>query len=342
MSLIWISQLLWIINRPQWYHVIVTALVVAIAFTIRYNAMYYPIITTLALLISKQRLFVKLSGISLPLLLITLFVLFTKQKTQEITGTNQFSVFSGWQLANNALYMFPHIEIQKNPPTGCEEFHLVVEKYFKEIPIEYKDVSPLEGAFYIKYPQAPLKKYLADRVDQDKDTSGGIQSWGAVAPIYYKYGKYMIIHYPFGYFRYFIVPNSYNYFLPPLEKLEEYNLGSLHVSSIAQQWFGYRHSNVKVASITIQKLILFLFPSIFLLLNVLFSLNVILWLRSNRIAKEEANFKSCIILISFFVIINAAFGILASPIVLRYQVFPMIVLFSFTMLLSNRLDQQNE
>ena len=36
-------------------------------------------------------------------------VAYTSNKMLEVTGKRQFSAFGGWQLANNALYMYEHI-----------------------------------------------------------------------------------------------------------------------------------------------------------------------------------------------------------------------------------------
>ncbi len=48
--------------------------------------------------------------------------------------------------------------------------------------------------------------------------------WGKASIIYGQYGKWLIKHYPVAFIRYFMLLNVKNYFLPPLEKLEIYNL----------------------------------------------------------------------------------------------------------------------
>jgi hypothetical protein len=45
----------------------------------------------------------------MPLLVIGTFVAYTRDKMEQLTGISQFSPFGGWQLANNALYMYGHI-----------------------------------------------------------------------------------------------------------------------------------------------------------------------------------------------------------------------------------------
>jgi len=338
LSLIWLTQLIRMINSPRPYQVFTHALIIAIAFTVRYNAMYYPFITVIALLLSKHKWLFKIVGIVLPLLLIAIFVDYTRNRAYELTGAKQFSVFGGWQMANNALYMYPHIQVQEPVPAACQPFHEVVKHYFKIAPEELKEVSPKQGAFYIKFSHAPLKQYLAENFDYKKDTTDGVAAWGSVAPVYGEYGSFLIKQHPIAFAQYFLWPNSFNYILPPLEKLEVYNLGDEHVSSIAKYWFHYPHSKVKAISFTAQGRLLFLFPTIFMAINIVLIGGIIWWLFEKGLKKSDLHFIYAVILVSALLLINAAFGILASPIVFRYQVFPMIIFFSFILLIFEKLS----
>ena len=49
MSILWLALLIWIIYRPDWYLIILQALLMLIMFTFRYNTMIYPIIAALYL-----------------------------------------------------------------------------------------------------------------------------------------------------------------------------------------------------------------------------------------------------------------------------------------------------
>lgn len=338
LSLLWLTQILWIVNSPHPYQIILHSLVVVLAFMVRYNAMYYPLITALAFLLSRHKSAYKVTGIVLPLLLIAVFVNHTRGKSYEVTGTKQFSVFGGWQLANNALYMYPYIQVQEPIPAACRKFHEMVKSYFSSIPEQLKAVSPIEGAFYIKFSKGPLKQYLAQQVDERKDTTDGVASWGVVAPVFSEYGSFLIRQHPVAFAEYFLWPNTYNYWLPPLEKLEVYNLGEDHVGSIAKYWFHYPHHKIRAISFTGQGTLLGIFPTFFLFINIIFIGCLIWWLFSKGIQKSEKLFGYIILLATAFLLVNAAFGILASPIVFRYQVFPMITCFAFSLLLIGRLE----
>ncbi|QJB32942.1 hypothetical protein HF324_16690 [Chitinophaga oryzae] len=342
LSLCWFAQLLWLLYRPSWPLLLAHTILITIAFTVRYNAMYYPLITALVLLRCPQKIPFKILGIAAPLLLIAGFIRFTEQAARKVTGTAQFSVFGGWQVANNALYMFPYLKEYPEPPAGCESFHREVVHFFRDIVPKGSGIpSPIDGAIYLKHPNAPLKKYMALTYGPKDDTTGGIQSWGMVSPVYAKYGSYMVRQHPFYFSRYFLLPNTLNYFIPPLEKLSEYNLGSYDVSSIAVHWFHYPSKQLRsIPAVGAQRALLFFFPFIFGLMNLLLLGLMVKWFVSAARKTASRPYRDSQLLVFITLLVNAGFGILASPIVFRYQVFPMIVCFLFIAVLIDKLKPE--
>lgn len=339
LSIWWATTLLWIVHRPTPGLVFVQALLIGILFTLRYNALYYPIVGAIVFFFSRYKIPWKAAGILLPFLFIIAFVQYTRESAFQITGHRQFSIFGGWQLANNALYMYPFIDVQETPPVECREFDTLVKSYFSHASEDMKSVTPREGAYYIRQPIAPLKQYSA-RFSSEKDYEyNGLISWGAPAPVYKRYGQFLITHHPVAFFRYFILPNILNYLLPPLEKLEVYNLGSNKVSDIAVQWFHYPHHSLHAASWTAQGIILLLFPTIFMLLNLYFIYILIRWIRERKKMAKDSLFDQTVAVVILILLINAGFSILASPVVFRYQVFPMILSFCFLLLIWERVDK---
>lgn len=342
MSLTWFSLLLWIIFKPNLWFIFAHALLLGIAFPVRYNAMYYPIVAGFAFLLSRYSIPLKLTGIVLPLVFIGIFIMYTRDVAEDMTGSKQFSAFSGWQWANNALYMYPHIEVDEATlPAGTAVFHNMVKHYFDTIPENMAQVSPLAGSFYIKYPYAPLKQYYAIYV-RDHQPRDNIAAWGGVAPVFSAYGTHLVKQNPAPYARYFLLPNAINYFFPPLEKLEVYNLGSSHVSEIAQQWFEYHSTEVSSISPHVQGNLLMFFPSLFVFVNIAFMGCVIYFLWTKGYRKTPRSFNLALILATLFFLGNMGFSILASPIVFRYQVFPMIILLTFGGMLVAFIDQHSK
>lgn len=338
LSLCWAAQLITMLHKPTILLLLVHTILIAVAFTVRYNAIYYPIISALAYLLSGRNTSYKTTGILLPILLMGLFINYTSNETKKYTGTKEFSVFGGWQLANNALYMYPHIEMNKTPPAACAEFHQTVLQFFQKAGPQMKNLRPSDGAFYLRDQNAPLKVYLAKKMGAKEDSSGGIQSWGSVSPIYASYGKFLSKNYPVAFIRYFILPNALNYWLPPIEKLSVYNLGSYRVYPIAQYWFDYPKDEVRAVSLNAQKAILMFFPALFGALNFIFLWAFFSLLRGGKFKAQTQGFKTVLLLVTCLLLVNAAFGILASPIVFRYLVFPMVLLIIFSGVVIEKLE----
>lgn len=132
LSLIWFTQLFWIIHKPTKKLIIINAMILFIAFTVRYNALFYPFIAAITLFQGKKSLGYRLGGIILSFLLIGCFVLYTGNKYYELTGYKQFTPFTGWQTANNALYAFRYVDSLKrvNVPAKFQALDKIVRTYF--------------------------------------------------------------------------------------------------------------------------------------------------------------------------------------------------------------------
>ena len=134
--------------------------------------------------------------------------------------------------------------------------------------------------------------------------------------------------------------NTKNYFLPPLEKLEVYNLGQDDVSVIAQDWFEYKTSTVTSISKTAQGKLLFFFPYLFFFLNILFVGSLIWLLYKKKSISLGRKLSSAMLLSVSLLIANMCFCIFATIVVLRYQFFPMIITLTFPLLLIEVLDKK--
>jgi hypothetical protein len=115
LSTTWFALLLWIIFKPSNKIIFLQALVLFAAFTVRYNALIYPLIALFAFRLSKLPLRKKITGLGLGLLLCGWFIGITMFQYKKLTGYWQFSPFSGWLLANNALYAYREV----NPADPC-------------------------------------------------------------------------------------------------------------------------------------------------------------------------------------------------------------------------------
>jgi hypothetical protein len=332
-TVVWFTLLLWQLRFPSRVNLTIQVILIGIAFMIRYTAIYYPFVSCVALLLTRINRLEKIAWMMAPALLIAPFIRFTQLQTQAVTGASQFSVFGGWQTANNALYMYGHIQVDSAKlPQEMRPLDRMVKQYYKWAPPGYFNFNDFAGTFFIKHSDAPLKQYLRRYVANDPHARS-LAAWGKVSPLYQDYGTYLIRHYPLAFARYYLLFNARNYFAPYLGQFEVYNVGDDEVWDIGQYWFHYPTSRVWSISKTAQGVVFFSYPPAFLLLNIFYS-SCLLWLLITRkFRRLSPAFQQGIWLLTGYLLLNFGFSVLATPIVLRYQVVPLLLLFTFSLFL---------
>lgn len=337
LSLLWFAHLLWIVHESTRWHIYSHGILLFVIFTLRYNALYYPLVAMFAFLFSTRPIRQKLVGVLFPTVLIALFVMYTRREAYKMTGTYQFSVLSGWHWANNALYMYPYIEVDdaKISPS-CKALHNMTAAYFKAVPDEYRDVSPRRGGFYFKHKDGPLRQYLSSYCQADPDRANDVRGWGAVAPVLSEYGTHLIKEHPVAYARYYLLPNVGNYFFPPLEKMSTYNMGRDRLGTSAREWFEYKSKAARSVSFTLQGSVLSFFPMLFAIINVAFIAGLAWygWTAAHR-RPDSVNLSRGLILTALFFLVSMAFSVVSAPMALRYLVVNMLVLLAFSLLISD-------
>ncbi|HEY1200076.1 MAG TPA: hypothetical protein VGE79_03795, partial [Niastella sp.] len=310
-------------------------LVLFIAFTVRYNALYYPVISSVAFFLFRERIFLKALGFVFGLLLIAVFMQFTSNRYYELTGQRQFSPFSGWQVANNAMYAYRFVADKdvKKVPSRFEQLDKMVRNYFDTTRNNPKHPEENETAstVYMWTPTAPLQKYMANKFKKDSTVSS-IKRWATVAPLFEEYGKYLISQYPLTFAKHYLWPNTLKYCSPPVEFLETYNMGSDSVHIVAQHWFGYKSNKVRSYFKDFRIHILDVYPILTGSINMAFLCGVLglIVLKGNR--RPPLIFPA-VSLAACFWIINFTFSVFAAPIALRFQLFPVIIFLSFSLLI---------
>ena len=344
LSMIWLTQLIWIIYSPMMYQVFTHAIILFLCFTVRNNAYYYPVITAIALLFSTHRKYIKAIGIALPVLLIFIFVQRTKDAAEELTGTRAFSLFTGWQLANNALYIYKHVDIKTEdlPSPAAKELDTISKNFYKRVPADFEDqLSGYVGNFFIRQPEAPLKTYIM-RHYRDTTKLGSVINWAQASADFDEFGSYIMKKNPVAYARYFMLMNAKNYFMPPLEKLEVYNLGQKKVASIAAKWFHYPSNDITSVSPTAQGFILMGFPFFCLVLHAALLFLMLYYLFTKKYRSQSKEFNRTLIILTLFHAANFAFSLAATIIVMRYQIFPMIVCVGSIAFMTKLLEPKEE
>jgi hypothetical protein len=332
LSLLWFTLLLWIVHRPSWYHVVLQAVLLILIFKLRYTALYYPVIAALAFLLCRRNLLFKLSGIALGILLIFIEVRNTKDTNERVTGTSVFSGFSGWQMANNALHIYPYIKVDTTdfPSPEFKDINWFVARHFDTAGAAIRRNPPVLTTDYMwgARDKTPLKQYMFYYAQKAQFTKY-LDAWVGVSPIYNDYGTYLIRKYPSAFAKYFIWPNVKAYFMPDLEIPQTYNNGKDSVNEEVQNWFDWTNTHVTSVSKDLQGKILQPFPYLSTIINFVF-LAAIGWLLAVR-KKLKVNpmLIKTLLLVLAFGTINFAFSVSASPIVFRYLLLPMYIFITF-------------
>lgn len=330
LSLLWLTSLLWLLFLPNLRMLILHALVLGFVFSVRYNSLYYPFISILVILMTKGTVKLKLISLFIILLPVSWFITYTTLQFKEKTGVAQFSAFGGWQMGSNALFMYAHVPVvdRKPIPAQFKKLHELTVKHMDSL-LHVKQRPDNElGIYYLWDEKAPLKLYLAQKYNKDS-TTPYLKRWSSVAPLYGKYGSYLISQYPAAFARYYLLPNLLNYYSPFTEFLAIDNMRKDSVDQMAVVWFGYKTNKVKSLSKNRQIRLTEFFPTILAVINIIFFLGFLGFLSLGGFAKISTYYRKALILMLLVWISNLVFSVVASPIVLRYQAFPFIITLAF-------------
>jgi hypothetical protein len=339
LSLLWLIVLMEMILRPSWWWVWIQLILLVFIFNTRYVALYYPAVASIAFLLARDRqasglapggLLFRLTGLALSIVVIFAGTAAIKGVTRRETGANIFSAFSGWQIANNALNMYPYIPVDTAgmPSPETRELAGYVRAYFDTAGPALSQREPFATTAYMWERNLPLHRYMQAR--QKKERQNYFITWNRVGPAFTEYGYHLVRQHPIAYSRYYMWPSAKGFFLSPLDVFAVYNEGQPTVDAVARDWFHYPSLKPEVYSARLQAALLAPLPLFVLLLNAAFVVTAILYLPWRRIRDRHPVFTSCFQLVAAYLLANACFCIIASPSVFRYQVLPMILLFIFT------------
>jgi protoporphyrinogen oxidase len=339
-SLLWLSSLVWIVYRPKGWMVVTHALLLLACFTLRYNAIYYPVISLLVFLLARKSWKFKVAGIGLSLGLVLASFLFTSQKMEAVTGKRQFSAFGGWQLANNALYMYEHVPAKERTPVPAKfaKLEAMVREHMDTLQrVKRSHEDSVNAYFYLWSGKAPLVSYLAKEYKKDS-TTPYFKRWANEAPLYADYALYLIGKYPWEYAQTWMLPNAVKFAVPPAEFLGTYNMGGDSVGKLAKDWFNYKSQKVKDHNKKDAKIVATeWYPVLAALVNLIFLMGLIGMVVLGAIKKKEYGLPQLLGVALLFWVLNCGFSIFASPIVLRYQMFPMLVFLPLGLLIVERI-----
>jgi hypothetical protein len=327
LSFIWASQLLWLVYRPSFHLLLFHIGVLLLAFIVRFNSLYYPLISAVVIMASRLRLYTRLAAIGCSFLLIAVFSWYCSHQYKALTGERQFAAFAGWQLAGNALYAYSHAnEKIEQVPAQFSILHKMVNRHIDSLSRLFQRPDSMPGIYYQW--KGPLEQYFKHQFPGDTNLTN-FKHYASLAPLYKAYGTFLIKEQPQAYVKNFLWPNLISFYVPNEEFLGRYNIYN-QVNETEKRWFGYNKAILTGYSKEFQ--VMHMMPVLSAGVNLLFVGGLAGYILMGGLKKAK-KLMPVLSLITVLWIANMGFSVLASPIVLRYQLFTMSMIFGAGVLL---------
>jgi hypothetical protein len=224
LEIIWFALLLWGILKPSWVILLLQSFSLCLLFVVKENAWHLLLLSIIALVwMVNAGWRYKLVGLILTLCAIGTLFFLVKKQTKEVTGVAVYSGLHGWQMANNALYIYPYTDNEQFKDAGLRLMDSIAKAYFASMTAIQQQQFKAEkvGSDFLWDNNAPLKKYLA--LYQDQYKLDYLTAWYRVSTIFEQYGWESIRCHPAAYVQHFMVPNIKNFIYPNPESLAAYN-----------------------------------------------------------------------------------------------------------------------
>lgn len=351
LSLLWISLLVWMLYRPKPFLLWIHAVLIFFVFCVRYNAIFYPVVAALALLLSRYPISQKLLGIAAELIVIAGFVGYTSMRVGEISGQAQFSPFGNWKTANDALYMYGHIyqEDSSTVPVKFAALHETVREYFQggaKVDDLLNFRSQFYGSQYMFTSGTPLVSYKVRLYGEDSEFVN-FRKMAAVGPLYGEYGGYLIRKFPGAFIQYFVEPNGMRYLFPPMEAFGSFPpffLRPDYLGQGARQWFGVRTLTVTWNKINLRGQLLRPYQMIFFFTHVLFVVCLLGFMSIKGTKSMSSVEKNTLVVLLALWFLDLGFNLTAAATVMRYLIFigfiEVALLFWFLQIIVNELKKR--
>jgi hypothetical protein len=326
LSLLWITQLFWIMYKPNLTLLLLHALVLACLFTVRSASIYYPIFSVGIIVFTNMPKRTRLAGIASVGLLILVVIGYTQYEYKRKTGIVQYSAFGGWQLAANALYSYSHA--RPDDPAYVrgrfKKLHTAVNQHLDSL--SKLKIRPDEeiGIYYLWSFQSPLRTYMR-QVTKDT-TKRYFYRWARMGPLYGAYGWFLIARHPGLYVKHFVWPNLKRYFLPPPYFMGYYNMGIQYVNPEIKRWFQWESNRLPTENEDRKIEWMHMFSVLFAVINLLFFILGLICIGGPGFKLFSAISRKLLLISFAIVLVNGMFGACTAPIELRYELFPFIIM----------------
>ena len=323
LTVMWFTLCMWIVKRGNLKLILLQIALLYLCFEVRLTAIFYPVVPVAAILLSAFKPLQKAMAIGLTMLVIYFAIERERNLMEETTGTRVYSAFPGWQIANNALHTYKHIDLDPSdlPSEDLKLLDACVRYFIDSIPI-----PPGKVVYsFLWNTKSPLKQYAGVMSERTGRPYGKI--YVATSELYSEYGWYIIRNFPAEYIQYYLIPNTLLYFYPDREAMTSYCDGATNILPATQEWFELDTQNLSCRLPELHENIIMAFPPISTLLNI-FNIGTVIYFFARASRKRKALPRgiwqfSMIWSVYYFLFI--AFTIFATAVNLRFMT-PIFVL----------------
>ncbi|HWK05553.1 MAG TPA: hypothetical protein VNS58_18060 [Puia sp.] len=296
----------------------------------------------ITILLTKMSNRLRWTAIGAIVLLLGAFITFTQYSYYKKTNTSQFSPFGGWQLASNALFAYAHVPPGKRVevPAQYKQLQTMVDRHTDSLEQLSERPDAQLGIYYLWNECSPLKQNMY-QVELKKKTVQPFGVWAQMGNSYNTYGSWLVKQYPMAFIQYYLWPNLINYYVPRPEFMASYNMGKDTIDQAGVDWFRLKTNKVNNNTRNSVINICDYYPIALALINLLFLLSLAGFSLLKGFSKSNKLRKKIYYLQLLIWLSNAVFSVLASPIVLRYQIFPMLITQSLMIVFMNYIIQES-
>lgn len=236
LTLILITFCLWLVHRPLVVLLVPIVILLLWIISIRYLGLAYPAFIIPVIFLAFRKKIVPIVSSLLIVVILYGYIQKIKRGTEEDQGVEIFSAFGGWQHANNALHVIPHIDLSEPAISSTDQdmlfidsivrysysinAHLYPDEYSTSYAFIWLDSLPLRMAFNYMMPRLNKGSYYGN--------------WNEMGLKLQEYGSLLIKeHFP-EYFRYYLVNNTLRTAHPPVEIFESFDNPK---AAVINQWF---------------------------------------------------------------------------------------------------------
>jgi hypothetical protein len=322
-SAIWFTLCLWIVRRKQWWSLILQLFFLYASFQIRYNALYYPVFTGFIFLFTRKlKLPYRLVGMTASFFLIYGAYSTIKKTNYKNTGADVFAGFNGWQMANNGLMIYKKTDIKTEDfeDKELQVLDMFTKRFIDSLSLESKkkmEQGSISETPFLWDKNSPLRRYAIAYAFRYKINY--IHGWYQVAPLYQRYGWYIIKNNPGLFTRHYLLPNLYHYIVPPREMMSMYDKSNVSLNDKTYGWLPGIPKNLSSRTPALQKVLMYPYPVLHaLLLLFCFAIPIVcLWKRGKQALRDSSIMLPAMIWY-LFIGADLAFSTFASPVTLRY------------------------